>query len=322
MDQPRRTPLAELADGATVDNYIVLVTRKEDKVTNGGKPYWKLAVRDSTMELDCMVWDIPKGTQLEAGDFIEASAQMGSFNNNPQLTARNVFMISQDAVDLRDFLPHAARPGEEMLAELRHRIMTEVKNEEIRDLLIDVIENMGIKGLLIKAAAASKNHHAYIGGLLEHILSLWGAASGIVTRYAYLDLDILHAACVLHDIGKIKEITVDKTIEYSPIGNLVGHVMIGSQIVWNIMARRKVSQDVQLHILHIIASHHGFEFGVTKPQSPEAIAFHFLDNMDARLCAVEDAFTKDRDRQPFVKVPILGYNNKAWRGHDKPQSGE
>lgn len=310
---PLRIPIAELKPGDNLKMFVYLVRRIEHKTTRQNKPYWKLQLVDSTGECACNVWDIPRDSgDVKADDFVAITGAAEEFNDKIQIKATGIYIVDEKSVDVADFMPCSKRDPAEMFSELHRAVEGQVfNNEDVRGLLLEVIDHPGIKPKLLVAPAASYYHQAYRGGLLEHILSLWGSANQLQLHYKELDRDILCAAAVLHDIGKCMELSADKTIQYTPIGMLVGHVIIGSHVVWNLMVKRRMPMDLQLRIQHVIAAHHG-DFGDIKPVSREAVAFHYLDQLDAKLSAMARAFEEDKSGEAFVNVPIL--KRSAWRG--------
>jgi 3'-5' exoribonuclease len=192
-----------------------------------------------------------------------------------------------------------------------------VGNVHIKALLMAFIEDPQVRSGLRRCPAGKALHHAYIGGLLEHILSLVGAARLISKNYSRLDPDILVAAAFLHDLGKIRELSYTMTFNYTDVGQLLGHIGIGLMMVEEkARALPGFPPDLLLHLQHIIASHHGLpEHGAMKPpMTPEAIAFHYLDNLDAKLAMIDSLAAEleasdlatDQDRRWTEFKPALG----------------
>ncbi|HVR73570.1 MAG TPA: HD domain-containing protein, partial [Planctomycetota bacterium] len=213
-------------------------------------------------------------------------------------------------------LPVSERSSEDMERELMENIAS-LKDPHLKALLLCFMEDRELREGLRRCPAGKALHHAYIGGLIEHILSLMGAAKLLARHYSRLNGDILVAAAFLHDIGKVKELSFTRAFNYTDEGQLIGHIGLGLCLLHE-KARSVpgLPPDVLLQLEHILASHHGLpEHGALKyPMTPEAIAFHYLDNLDAKLATL-DALEKelrlsgaatDQDRRWTDYKPALG----------------
>lgn len=305
--------IADLKAGAQIKGLVLLVSKKTTRQTKAKKDYWALTLRDKTGVIEGRAWDIPPSLDIKVDDFVTVSGEVDEYREELQIQIRTIDFVPESEVKLSDFLPAAAKPAQEMYDLLKSYIFTDISNEPLKALLKEIIESPSIKPGLLKAPAATMYHHAYTGGLLEHILSLWGAAKYVCLHYPKLDRDIILAACVLHDIGKVQELSYDRSFQYTAPGNLTGHVIIGTAIVMFAAQKLKTPGPIKLALLHLIASHHGDEFGAVKPQTREAVVFHHLDMIDSRLGGIERALEDDRDGEEFVRVPILG-DKRMYRG--------
>jgi 3'-5' exoribonuclease len=172
-------------------------------------------------------------------------------------------------------------------------------------MLFDMLTDQKIREALLVSPAAKAMNHARRGGLLEHVLSLWGLAEGVSAQYgALVNSDLLLAYCVLHDLMKTKEISSEPGFTYSKIGSLVGHVIMGAHLTFGYTRKHKVPEELAVKLLHGISSHHG-EWGEIQPKTIEAVIFHHLDQIDAKTEAIRTAFEEDSSGAEKVNVAAL-----------------
>jgi len=213
--------------------------------------------------------------------------------------------------ELEDLIPHT----EKSIGELKKKLaahLSSVKNPWISKLLEEVLDDPRVAGRFERAPAAKVMHHAYVGGLLEHVVSLCGLCRLMAEHYPELDGDLLVAAAVLHDVGKLEEMSYDRAVQYTAEGELLGHILIGYELVGRKMdAIEGFPGELRTLVLHIIASHHGqYEFGSPKlPMFREALVFHYLDELDSRVGAMRrglEAPAADGEEIWTGRVPALG----------------
>lgn len=282
--------IADLADGQAVVS-LFLVREKEIRTSSRSKATWlHLELCDRTGTISAKMWDNFAAIALtfERDDVIQIRGRVKLYNGQKELTLEQVIPAIERDYDLGDFLPHTKYDVEKLFADLRAAIGA-VKNPWLKRLLKDIVEDPAIAAKLKRAPAAMTMHHAYLGGLLEHVVSLMGLAKVVAGQYPELDADLLLAGVVLHDIGKIDELNYVRGISYSTEGRLLGHIMIGVSMVRERI--RKVPEfPAPLAVLleHLILSHHGtHEFGSPAlPQTREAIALHFIDDFDSKMAAM------------------------------------
>jgi 3'-5' exoribonuclease len=272
---------------------ILLVHDKRLQTARTGNPYLALTVGDRSGRLAARVWDEAEAyaRRFQAGDFIFVDGVIDAFRGRPQLRVSHLEQVSDSAVRTEDFLPASDFDSEEMLGELRELVRGEVGAVPIRRLLLEVLSDSELVEALVRSPAAKGNHHAYLAGLLEHSLSMTRLAVSVADHYAVqypglLDKDLLIAGAILHDIGKIWELTARRQIDYTDAGRLIGHIVLGVELITRILARLDIRDvELSLRLKHMILSHHGeLEYGaVVKPQTPEAQVLHYLDQIDARL---------------------------------------
>jgi 3'-5' exoribonuclease len=227
--------------------------------------------------------------------------------------------IADDDVDAFDFLPQYSGDIERVMDDIRE-FKSRVKHSALRRLLDSFFDDKDFVKLMGIAPAAKRVHHAYLGGLAVHTLSVLRLLNNILSAYDFLDADLLITAGILHDVGKIHEYAYKRHIDVSDEGRLLGHIMIGSEMVADRIAQiRDFPSDLKLKLLHMILSHHGeAEWGSPKqPLFPEALVLHFADNLDAKMEMMKQVVDKHRgenkqwsDYHPFLEREIfLGYES-------------
>lgn len=282
--------ITELRQGEQV-NDIFLVARKNLAETKAGKPYLALGLMDKSGEIEARLWEnaVQYDPAAAVGEVIMVNGTAKSFRDELQLGLTSLERVSAEEVRLEDFMPASQRSLSEMEAELLARV-NGIANEQLKRLLLEIFQGQTLE-LFVHAPAAKKMHHAYIGGLVEHTLSIIGMAVKTAEHYPLIDRDLMVAGALLHDIAKIKEFDFTRMpIEYTDQGRLVGHLVLGVEMVRE-AARTIGDIDAALidQIAHLILSHHGqLEFGSpVLPMTPEAMLLHHLDDMDAKMNYME-----------------------------------
>jgi 3'-5' exoribonuclease len=254
---------------------------------------------------------------FDRDDFLKVRGLLQVYNNRLQVTVHKLQKQEDGTVDFTDYFPASERNPDEMYAELRS-IVAALQSEPLRALCAAVIEDPEVVPRLRIAPAAKNVHHAYLGGLLEHVLSMCGLAKVTAAHYRDIDLDLLLAGVVLHDIGKIYELTYDRSFGYSTDGQLLGHIFIGLRMVDEKL--REIPDfppRVRKLLEHMILSHHGeLAYGSPKtPVFPEALLLHHIDNLDSKMECMRGFLTKDR----YVEGCWTGYNHTLERSVLKKQ---
>ncbi|MBC8165389.1 MAG: HD domain-containing protein [Bryobacteraceae bacterium] len=287
----------------------LLVQQKEIRQKKTGEPYLSMILCDRTGELDARMWDNVAEVMetFERDDFLRVRGLLQVHHNRLQIAVHKLQKQPMETVDYVDFFPSSERNPDEMYAELR-AFVSAIGNDYLRSLASAIIEDPAIQQRLRVAPAARNVHHAFLGGLLEHTLSMCVLAKLIGTHYKNIDLDLLMTGVVLHDIGKVSELTYDRTFGYSDDGQLLGHIVMGLQII-NDKIRGIEGFPPRLRTLigHMILSHHGeLEYGSPKvPLFPEALLLHHIDNLDSRMECMRALVHKDRQ----VEGCWTSYNN-------------
>lgn len=307
--------ISGLEDGQAVTS-LFLVREKEIRTSmRTGTSWLQLELADRTGTISAKMWDNFSGLAgtFEPDDVVQIRGRVKLYNGQKELTLEQITPAAERDYDIADFLPHTKYDVEELYQEL-HAAVDAMKNPWLKQLLVSVIEDPAVVPRLKRAPAAMTMHHAYLGGLLEHVVSSAGLARNVSAHYPELDADLLLAGVVLHDIGKIEELRYARGIDYTTAGRLLGHITIGAG-----MAREKMKAipnfpaPLAAVVEHLILSHHGsHEFGSpVLPQTREAIALHFLDDIDSKMGAMRATIESDSgtdewtDRNPSLRRALL-----------------
>ena len=292
-----------------------LVRSKETRFKKTGEPYLSLLLGDRTGEVEARVWDnVEAAPAFERDDFLKVKGLVQIFRNKPQISVHKLRRLEESEVEFGDFFPQTERDIEQMFAELC-AAAAEARNPHLRALLQAVLADPEIAARLKRAPAARTLHHAYLGGLLEHIVSLCGLARMVTAHYPALDLDLLLAAAVLHDLGKIRELEYTRSISYSTEGQLLGHIVLALEMVHQkLSGLPDFPPALRVLVEHLIISHHGqYEFGSPRlPMFPEALVFHYLDDLDSKVNSMMGQLRSDplvegnwTARSPSLGRPLL-----------------
>jgi len=274
-----------------------LVQAKDVRFKKTGEGYLSLSLSDKTGEVEAKIWEnVEEFTPLfERDDFIKVKGAVQVFRKKPQLTVHKLRRLEETEVDLGDFFPRSARDPEEMWQELE-AVAAAIQNPHLGALLSKIIGDPEIATRLRQAPAAKTLHHAYIGGLLEHILSLCRLAKLVLQNYPGLDEDLVIAGVLLHDLGKIYELSYARSFGYTSDGQLLGHMILEIEILHKKLADMPdFPRPLQTLLEHLIISHHGqYEFGSPKlPMFPEALLLHYIDDLDSKLQGMQTLIAKE-----------------------------
>ncbi|MGA2077628.1 MAG: HD domain-containing protein [Terriglobia bacterium] len=297
-----------------------LLQARERKIARTGNAYLDLELRDSSGVIRAKLWDcdrVPVDCDVE--DIVEVDGVVEDYQGTPQIRIRRITKCAAEDVSLSDYLPRSRRDPADMYAALLDRVKR-MGEGPLRELLLSILEDPSIAEKYQQAPAAMSYHHAFLGGLLEHVLSLVELGDQLCDHYAYLRRDLLLAGMVLHDLGKVEELSFSCGFRYSTRGQLLGHIAMGLEIV-----QEKIRQipafppELKSQLEHIILSHHGkLEFGSPKePMFPEALVMNFLDEIDSKLEAMRAQYASDQDRpgdwtarNPALRRELLKVQNK------------
>lgn len=308
----------QLVEGETIRS-VFLVTQKSARTTKSGKPFLALTLGDKSGNIDSKVWDNAEAiaTRFEADDFVAVEAQVDSWQSKLQLNIRDIQKVDDAQVAFENFVPVSRWSRTELLEQLQTLIDDKVQSKEMRRFFAALFADKKLMQRYQSAPAAKTNHHAFLGGLLEHSLSMTRLAVKIGGHYenyypGLLNKDLLIAGCVLHDIGKCFELSYARSFDYTDSGQLVGHIVQGVEMVTAIAARVEpaLPDEMLLQIKHLILAHHGKkEYGSpVLPRTPEAMVLHEIDMIDSRmnmLANIADEQDANADDEP------------AWSGYER-----
>lgn len=280
----------------TADQIITgffLVHEKEIRNTNTGKPYLRMELGDRSGTVEARMWEQFENfaKDVNRDDFIKIQARVEIYRNKPQLSLQQFRLARPAEIDIADFLAHTPFNVEEMYQTL----LTDaegIKNPWLRQLVLKILCDPQIAARYKRAPAAKVMHHAYIGGLLEHVVGLCGLAKVVAVHYPELDVDLLLTTAMLHDVGKLDELCYERSVAYTIEGQLLGHIVMELETVTKAMdAIEGFPGKLKTVVEHMLISHHGqYEFGSPKlPMTREALVFHYLDDMDSKVAAVRAA---------------------------------
>ncbi|MGN1085204.1 MAG: 3'-5' exoribonuclease YhaM family protein [Lachnospiraceae bacterium] len=285
--------LKELRDGEMFsENYFC--KQKQTLQTKAGKSYYSLLLQDKTGSMDGKVWELNAGVEhFEAMDYIRVEGQVVSFQGALQLNIRRVRRLSEGEYDSSDFMPCTKKDTGVMYQELLGYIAS-LKDAQFKLLAESYFkEDPKFKEMFLKHSAAKTMHHNFVGGLLEHTVSVTRLCSYLADNYPVLDRDLLLTAAMFHDVGKLAELSTFPENDYTDAGQLLGHIYIGAD--WLSKRMDKLGGFTvkrKNELLHCILSHHGeLEYGSPKkPELAEALALSLADNLDAKLEGVTELF--------------------------------
>lgn len=276
----------ELRDGEMVSE-VYLCKNKIVGKTKGGKTYYSLQLADSSGMMDGKIWELNNGIEhFESMDFVKLDGQVTTYNNTLQLNIRKIRTAQDGEYDINDYMPCTKKDIDQMYNELMQLVQS-LEKPYYKQLLTNIFaDDKEIADAFRRHSAAKSIHHGFVGGLLEHTLSVTKLCDYYTTQYPVLNRDLLLTAAMLHDIGKIYELSAFPENDYTDAGQLLGHIVMGAMIV-----RDRIREIPDFpgregnELEHCILAHHGeLEFGSPKkPALIEALALSFADNTDAKL---------------------------------------
>jgi 3'-5' exoribonuclease len=287
----------------------LLVHTKDVRQKKSGEPYLSLLLGDRSGDIDAKMWDNVAEVMdtFDRDDFVKVKGLLQIFQNRLQMTVHKMSRVLDADVNFADFFPASTRDPMEMFAELR-ALVAGMHNPHLRALLDAFLNDEPLARLYRTAPAAKHVHHAYLGGLIEHVLSVCRLCHLTASHYGNVDYELLLTGAILHDVGKVAELTYDRSFGYSSEGQLLGHIVIGLR-----MLHEKLQQvpdfppKLRVLVEHLIVSHHGeLEFGSPKvPLFPEAMLLHHLDNLDSKMECMRALAANDRR----IDGPWTGYSS-------------
>ena len=308
--------LCEMVQGQEADLFA-LMTAKEELTTRNGKPYFKVAFRDSRREVSFPVWDnspwaVECRDQWTPGVFYKLRATYRETDYGPQLEIRKIREVvdadSADGFDPGMCMPQSRFNPEEMFDQLIELGREHIDNEDLRGVVESILRSNRPK--LLSCPAARRHHHAFVGGLLEHTLSVTRSCIWLAEKYAEyypdmrppLDEGLVVAGAILHDVGKVRELDQQPTgTSYTAAGTLIGHILMGRDVLREAAADVDIDPDTLLRLEHLIIAHQRLpEWGSPKPpMTPEALIVHYADDLDAKYHMIYAILRDDTTAGPL-----------------------
>lgn len=278
-------------DENIVEHY--LCKKKQTLKSRSGKNYLSLTLQDKTSTINAKVWELNNNIKsFEENDFIKIEGSVLIYQSEPQITIRKIRKSEEGEYSPIDYIPTTDKNIEELFIKLT-KIIESFENKYIKTLIENIfIKNDELRERFKTHSAAKSMHHNYMGGLLEHCLSMCEISSFLASHYTYVNRDILIASTLLHDVGKMFELSPFPDNDYTDDGQLLGHLIIGAELVTSEAAKIEgFPPQLKSLLKHSILSHHGeYEFGSPKrPKTIEAFILHCVDELDARIKIYEEA---------------------------------
>lgn len=306
-----------LCDCGQQENKVItssfVVVSKQVKPKKTGEPYLALTLGDRTGHIEAKMWDNVEDAldAFDQDDFIKVKGLLNKYKNRFQLTIHKLRRLADSEIDFSDYLPKTSKDIGELWQTLAEFVET-FQDPQLKALVQAFMSDPAIAEAYRNAPAAKSLHHAYIGGLLDHVVSLFRSCDLICRNYPQINRDLLLTGAFLHDIGKIHELTYNRSFSYTTRGQLLGHMVIELEMLQAKLAELPGFPDgLKTLVEHLIISHHGqYEFGSPKlPMFPEALVLHYLDDLDSKMEAMRAHFERGGDADGVW----TGYNSSLGR---------
>ena len=294
-----------LSDCARFENKIIVssfvVISKQVKPKKSGEPYLALTLGDRCGQIEAKMWDNVEDAidAFEQEDFLKIKGLLNKYKNRFQLTVHKLRKLGDAEVDFGDYLPKTTKDVDELWQTLA-AFVSSIQDSYLRTLVQAFMADPEIAAAYRNAPAAKSLHHAYIGGLLDHVVSLFRSCDLICRNYPQVNRDLLLTGAFLHDIGKIHELSYSRSFSYTSRGQLLGHMIIELEMLQAKIAQIPGFPDEMKTLLeHLIISHHGeYEFGSPKlPMFPEALMLHYLDDLDSKMESMRAHFEREAENE-------------------------
>jgi 3'-5' exoribonuclease len=309
-----------ICDCVRHENKIVtsnfVVVSKQIKPKKSGEPYLALTLGDRSGHLEAKMWDNVEEVLNAFGqdDFLKVKGLVNKYKNRFQLTIHKLRKLGESEIEFSDYLPKTTRNIDELWQTLTDFVAS-FRDPHLKSLVQAFMSDSEIATAYRNAPAAKTLHHAYIGGLLDHVVSLFRSCDLICRNYPQVNRDLLLTGAFLHDIGKIHELTYNRSFSYTTRGQLLGHMIIELEMLQaKLVLFPGFPAELKTLIEHLIISHHGeYEFGSPKlPMFPEALLLHYMDDLDSKMEAMRAHFEREADLEsswtsynPSLGRPLL-----------------
>lgn len=320
-----RINVEDLSSGQNFQQ-VFLVKDRQLRETRTGSLYLHVVLMDKTGDVPSRMWNAPADIleKFENHSFVMVKGHAEVYKDNMQVIVDRIETVDSKDFDIGDFLPCTPMDVPELFDNLIKAI-EDLKDPYLKELLAKIFSDEEIADKFRRAPAAVSYHQPYIGGLIEHTLSILKAAYLLLQHYSNLDRDMVVAGVILHDIGKINELEYDRVIKYSDYGELVGHI-VDSVIIVERFAQDipQFPRELLNRLVHMLISHHGErEWGSpVLPKTPEAIFLHYLDNLDAKIEASTRAIADHNDPSSNWTEYNRMFERRFYKGVGKPDSAD
>ncbi len=292
-----------ICDCARVENQTItslfVVAGKQVKSKKNGELYLSITLADRSGQLQANMWDnVAEALDaFEQDDFVKVKGMVHKYNGRWQLTMHKVRKLGEQEIDYADYIAKTTKDIEQLWRTLGEFVES-FENPWLKALVKDFMSDEAIATAYKNAPAAKTLHHAFVGGLLDHVVSLFTVCDLAARNYPQVNRDLLLTGAFLHDIGKIHELAYQRSISYTTKGQLLGHMIIELEMLHERVARLPgFSDELKILIEHMIISHHGqYEFGSPKlPMFPEALMLHYLDDLDSKMESMRAQFAREAE---------------------------
>jgi len=300
----------DLIEGEPVTSFF-LVKQVQVRQRRSGEPYLSLVLGDRTGEVAAVMWEGVEeaSKELTEGDIVKVQGSLGTYQRERQITLTRLRKALPEEIAQEDYLPRSLQDPAVLLARLREALDS-MGEPHLKKLLRDLLADDTFTAAFTAAPAAKSIHHVVLGGLLEHTVSVVGLCRLLAEYYPAVDRDLLLAAAVLHDVGKVRELTWDRVFDYSDAGRLLGHITLGALLVEErIRGIPDFPEELAQRLLHCILSHHGeLEWGSPRrPKTLEALILHYAEDLDGKV----NSFLSFAQSHPDPQHPGWTQFNKA-----------
>lgn len=300
--------IQDLREGSNVDS-VFLCNHKALLFGKNNKAYVNMKLLDRSGQIETRIWDRAEllSQNFEKNDYVRIKGKVVLYQDHLQLNVFEIERILDGQVNPADFLPASKQDIPKMYQELLEICRQDMKNPWVQKLILGILEDPKYSRDFQRAPAAKTNHHAWVGGLLEHVLGLCKLAKAVLPFYPMIDRDLVLAGLIMHDFGKIEELESERAFEYTDKGRLIGHLITSVEILIRKAAQiPDFPEKILQHIEHIVLSHHGrLDYGSPKrPKTLEAIVVHHLDDMDSKIQGFLDLVARE------------GESDSAWTSHN------
>jgi 3'-5' exoribonuclease len=307
---------------------VYLVARKAIPTAKSGKAYLAATFHDKTGELEARAFERVEelAATFEEKDYVEVEGIVGTFQGKPQIRIESLAKVDPAGLDPADFAwvppPEPKKPEKPAGGEAEDALWNEllglvdaIADKHVKDLVQAFVQDDDVAARLRRSAAAKTVHHAYPGGLLEHTVSCLKLAHRLADHYPQVDRDLLVAGAFFHDLGKIRELSGEKSVEYTDEGKLVGHLVMVAQWIHDRARRVGVPRELEHHVVHLALAHHGrVEFGSPKaPLTLEALLTHYIDELDSRVNSWLNLMGREGGNRRWTTSDNV-YEQPIWRG--------